>query len=234
MTIHRPHDGPTDLRAWPPVLDHRLGTVDRPSWRGRLHLLALISVVPLLVALAIASSGARTRAAVIMYAIGLCSMLAVSTTYHRWVHTVRARAAWRRADHATIFVAIAGTFAALALICLGTGPAIATLIIVWSAAAASAVVKVFWFDRAHRFGSAMYIGLGWAGIAIAPSVWRHGGMTTVALVLAGGVIYTGGAIGFARKWPTLRASTFSYHEFWHACTLAAAGLHLTAIWTVAT
>ena len=52
-------------------------------------------------------------------------MLAVSTTYHRWVHTIRARAAWRRADHAAIFAAIAGTFTALALTSLDTGPAIA-------------------------------------------------------------------------------------------------------------
>ncbi|MGB0111667.1 MAG: hemolysin III family protein, partial [Ilumatobacteraceae bacterium] len=92
----------------------------------------------------------------------------------------------------------------------------------------------FWFDRAHRFGSAMYIGLGWAGIAIAPALWQRGGVPTVALVLAVGVIYTAGAVAFARQWPTLRESTFSFHEFWHACTIAAAGLHLAAIWTVAT
>jgi len=232
MNTHLLSDETIDDRS--PVLDDRLGSVGRPSWRGRLHFIALISAVPVLVVLAIASGGARARGAVIMYAVGLCSMLAVSTTYHRWVHTIRARAAWRRADHATIFAAIAGTFAALALICLSTGPAIATLIIVWGAAVSSAIVKIVWFDRAHRFGSAMYVGLGWAGIAIAPSLWRHGGAPTVALVLAGGIIYTAGAVAFARQWPTLRPSTFSYHEFWHACTLAAAGLHLAAIWTLAT
>ena len=216
------------------LLDDRLGTPGRPSWRGRLHLIALLSATPVLVMLAVESDGARARAAVIMYAVGLCSMLAVSTTYHRWVHTIRARAAWRRADHATIFAAIAGTFAALALICLGTRAAIATLIVVWLAAAASAAVKIVWFDRAHRFGSFMYIALGWAGVAIAPAVWHRGGVATVCLVLAGGVIYTVGALAFSRQWPRLRPATFSYHECWHACTLAAAALHLVAIWTVAT
>ncbi len=228
MTTHSLSDG-----TFGEPRDEPLGSVGRPSWRGRLHLIALISVIPLLVVLTIESSGARARAAVIMYGVGLCSMLAVSTTYHRWVHTIRARAAWRRADHATIFAAIAGTFAALALISLGTAAAIATLIVVWGAAASSAIVKVLWFDRAHGFGSAMYVGLGWAGVAIGPALWRHGGLPTVALVLAGGVIYTAGAVAFSRGWPTLRPSTFSYHEFWHACTLAAAGLHLAAIWTLA-
>ena len=102
------------------------------------------------------------------------------------------------------------------------------------AAVASAAVKIGWFDRAHLFGSVMYIGLGWAGLAIAPAVGQRGGLLTVSLVFGGGVIYTAGALAFSRQWPTLRPSTFSYHEFWHACTLIAAGLHLAAIWTVAT
>lgn len=232
MSIRPQHEA--SLRVADVMLDEPLGTVGRPSWRGRLHLIALVSVIPLLVVLAIEADGARARAAVVMYAIGLCTMLAVSTTYHRWVHTIRARAAWRRADHAAIFAAIAGTFAALALISLGTGPAIAALILVWGAALASAAVKIVCFDRAHRFGSVMYISLGWAGLAIAPAVWQRGGLLTVSLVFGGGVVYTVGALAFSRQWPRLRPATFSYHEFWHACTLVAAGLHLAAIWTVAT
>ena len=166
----RPQHGPS-LGVTDVMLDEPLGTVGRPSWRGRLHLIALLSVIPLLVVLATEADGARARAAVVIYAIGLCTMLAVSTTHHRWVHTIRARAAWRRADHAAIFAAIAGTFAAVALISLGTGPAIAALVLMWGAAVASAAVKIVWFDRAHLFGGVMYISLGWAGLAIAPAIW---------------------------------------------------------------
>lgn len=244
MSVQLPHDtslGATvrmlvgaPLGPRSSVLDAPLGTVSRPSWRGRLHLIALVVAIPLLGALAIEANGTRARTAVVMYAVGLCTMLAVSTTYHRWVHTVRARGAWRRVDHAAIFAAIAGTFAALALLTLGTGPAIVVLILVWGAALFSAAVKIVWFDRAHRFGSFMYVGLGWAGLAIAPAVWERGGVVTLSLVFAGGVIYTAGALAFSRQWPRLRPSTFSYHEFWHACTLVAAGLHLAAIWSVAT
>src|SRR5687768_14792090 len=89
-------------------LEARLGSPERPSWRGRIHLWALACIIPPLVAMAVQADGGRARAGVIIYTAGLCSMLAVSTTYHRWVHTTRARAAWRRADHATIFAAIAG------------------------------------------------------------------------------------------------------------------------------
>ena len=53
------------------------------------------------------------------------------------------------------------------------------------------------------------------------------------LLLLGGVIYTIGALGFARRWPTLKPSVFSYHEVWHLCTLTAAAAHLAAVWIVA-
>ena len=220
--------------ADPYLLDAPLGSPSRPSWRGRLHLIALWSAIPLLIVLAVESNAARSRAAVIVYAVGLCSMLAVSTIYHRWVHTIRARAAWRRADHATIFAAIAGTFSALALTSLDTGPAIAMLVLIWTAAAVGAGFKIFHFHRANRLGVAMYIAIGWAGLALVPAVWHRGGPLAVGLLLAGGVVYTVGAAGFGRQWPTLRPATFSYHEVWHACTIAAAGLHFAAIWTVAT
>jgi hemolysin III len=217
-----------------PALDAPLGSPSRPTWRGRLHLIGLWSAIPLLVALAIKANDARSRAAVIVYAVGLCSMLTVSITYHRWVHTVRARAAWRRADHATIFAAIAGTFTALALTSLSTGPAIAMLVVIWGAAAAGAFVKVASFRSADRIGVVMYIATGWAGVALVPSLWQRDGALPVGLLLGGGIVYTIGAVGFGRRWPTLRRSTFSYHEVWHAFTIAAAGLHFAAVWTVAT
>ena len=220
------------IEAW--ALDAPLGSLSRPTWRGRLHLVALLAAIPLLVALAIVSNGARTRAAVIVYAVGLCSMLAVSTVYHRWVHSLRARAVWRRADHATIFAAIAGTFTALALTTLGTGAAIAALIVIWAAAATGAVVKLTQFQRADRIGAVMYVAMGWAGLVLVPAVWHRRGALAVGLLLAGGVMYTVGAAAFRRGWPTLRPTTFSYHEVWHAFTIAAAGLHLAAVWTLAT
>ena len=216
------------------MIDAPLGTPSRPSWRGRLHLFALWTAVPMLLLLAIESDTARARAAVIVYAIGLCSMLAVSTIYHRWVHTIRARARWRRADHATIFAAIAGTFSALALSSLDTRPAVTLVVLIWAAAAVGAWFKIFNFERTNRLGVAMYIAIGWAGLSIVPGVWDRGGPLAVGLMLAGGVVYTVGAIGFGRQWPTLRPATFSYHEVWHSCTIAAAGLHFGAVWTVAT
>jgi hemolysin III len=214
------------------VFDVPLGSPDRPSWRGRIHLLALGSILPLLVILAVQTEGARARAAVVVYAVGLCSMLAVSTIYHRFVHTVRARGAWRRADHATIFAAIAGTFTAMALATLDTAKAIVATTAIWGAAIVGATAKIARIPRADHIGVVMYIAMGWAGVVLTPAVWQHGGVVPVVLLVAGGVVYTIGAGAFRRRWPTLRAATFSYHEVWHTFTIIAAGLHLAAVWTV--
>jgi hemolysin III len=213
--------------------DAPLGTPSRPLWRGGLHLLALCAALPLMVLLAIRADGARARSGVIVYASGLCAMLAVSTIYHRFVHTLRARAAWQRADHATIFAAIGGTFTALAMATVSSAMAIALLIVIWVAAAGGALVEILHVRNSDRISIVLYIVTGWAGVVLIPALWSHGGALPVLLLLGGGITYTVGAIGFSRRWPTLRPATFSYHEVWHASTIAAAGLHLGAIWSVA-
>ena len=59
-------------------------------------------------------------------------------------------------------------------------------------------------------------------------------MMATVLIIIGGVVYTLGAIGFTRRWPTLRPSVFGYHEVWHAATVVAAGAHLAAVWMITT
>jgi len=216
------------------AMDVPLGSPTRPSWRGRLHLIALLVAIPLLVVLTVNADGARARGGVIVYAVGLCSMLVVSTTYHRWVHTTHRRAIWRRADHATIFAAIAGTCTPLCLILLDTSSAVVFLVLVWTAAIVGATIKFASRGRADRIATAMYIGNGWAGILLAPALWTRGGLVPLLLIVGGGVIYTVGAAGFSRQWPTLRPHVFSYHEVWHASTIAAAGAHLAAVWIITT
>ncbi len=220
---------PTNL---PLPRDVALGTPTRPSWRGRTHLIALVLSVPLLSLLIAGSDGARERWGLVIYAIGLTAMLGASTTYHRWVHTVRWRTRWRRADHAMIFLAIAGTCTPLALAVLSTRLAVVMLSIVWAAAIVGVTIKLAGWRRADRAASAMYITNGWAGTMLIPAMASNGQWTALVLLMSGGLVYTFGALGFARQWPTLRPHVFSFHEVWHLCTLAAAAAHFIAIWSV--
>ena len=76
---------------------------------------------------------------------------------------------------------------------------------------------------------ATFVGLGWvAGLAL-PGVWIHAGAAPGVLMLAGGLLYTAGAISYHRRRPDPYPSVFGYHEVFHACVCAAATCQYVAI-----
>ncbi|CAN5511137.1 MAG: hemolysin III family protein [Acidimicrobiia bacterium] len=225
-----------DIVAAPSLVGERdvpLGCEQRPSWRGRLHAIALIVAAPFLVALTILADGTRARVGVIVYAAGLCTMFGVSATYHRWVHTLRARAMWRRADHAAIYAAIAGSFTPVCLLAVPDRWSASLLTFVWTGALCGATIKLAGWRHANVVGGVLYIGLGWVGAAAIPAVWLRYGVEPAVLLIVGGLLYTGGAVGFAHRWPRRPSAAFSYHEVWHGFTVAAAAAHFAAVWQVA-
>lgn len=59
--------------------------------------------------------------------------------------------------------------------------------------------------------------------------WNAGGPLIVSLIVLGGLIYTVGAVIYARKLPDPSPTWFGYHEIFHACTIVAALCHFAAI-----
>ena len=72
------------------------------------------------------------------------------------------------------------------------------------------------------------------GAVAVPWLWAREGVGPAAFVVAGGVFYLVGAAGFAKRWPILRPTVFSYHEVWHLFTMLAAAAQFVAIWMLAT
>ena len=101
---------------------------DAPRLRGVLHLagffVALVAGAALL-----AIIGWRWSLAI--YVGSLATMLGVSAGYHRGTWGRRARAWWQRADHAAIFVFIAGTYTPVCVLAMAPGPGHALLAVVW-------------------------------------------------------------------------------------------------------
>jgi hemolysin III len=215
--------------------DVALGHALRPTWRGGVHVIGLIIAVPAVLALLLSSaSGTRLRVGVGVYAVGLCSMLGTSATYHRWVHGLRARCAWRRLDHAAIFAAIAGSSTPIVLAALPGAPGFVLVGSVWSAALIGAVFKLSRWGGGDRAGTVMYAVTIALGAVAVPWLWVREGIAPSVFVIAGGAAYLFGAACFATRWPKLRPTVFSYHEVWHVFTLIAATTQFTAIWMLAT
>jgi len=215
--------------------DVPMGHVLRPTWRGRVHVLAFTVIGPAVLLLVVSADGTvGTRIGVGVYAIGLCSMLAVSATYHRWVNGLGARCAWRRADHATIFAAIAGSASPVVMKALPGDGSLVLLGAIWSAAIIGAGCKLGHWGHGDRVGTMMYVVTAVLGALAVPALSSRHGFGPALLIVAGGAVYLVGAVCFARHWPTLRPTVFSFHEVWHVFTVVAAGLQLVAIWILAT
>jgi hemolysin III len=169
-----------------------------------------------------------------IYAAGLCAMFAASTTYHRWVDDFRARAAWRRADHAMIFAAIAGSATPVVLIVMPSGWGIGLLAVVWTVSVVGAVFKFGHWRRGDAIGTALYAAVsGLAALAL-PALWITRGVAPAVLYLVSGSLYIFGARWFSKTWPRLRPAVFSYHEVWHVFTVAAAAVHFLVVWEIST
>lgn len=201
----------------------------RPRLRGVFHQYAFFASLLLGAALVVGSSGPAERTSAVVFATALATMFGISALYHRITWRPRARLWMRRLDHAAIYLLIAGTYTPFALLALTDVWRWTILPIVWGGALVAIVLKVAWVDAPKWLAVAIGIALGWIGVVALPQLWAHAGLTGVALLLAGGILYTGGAIVYARRRPDPVPAVFGYHELFHALVIAAAACQYTAV-----
>ncbi len=198
----------------------------RPRLRGRLHQVATFVAMLGLVVLVENAANTEARIGAWVYGSASIALYAVSSGYHVFARSPRLRAVMQRVDHTMIYVLIAGTFTPIALITLHGTARTAALTVMWLGAAVGMVVKIAWFGRFRRLGAALYIVLGWAGLMALPGLWSR--RLVLALIAAGGLLYTVGAILFALHRPRLKGRWFGYHEVWHVFGLCAGVLIFVA------
>jgi hemolysin III len=172
----------------------------------------------------------RETAAVAVYVASLCLLFGVSALYHRirW-QSARARAWFRRLDHAAIFVLVAGTYTPFSVLVLDGTFATAILITVWAGAFAGVVFSVAWIDAPKWLVAALYLALGWVAVATMPQLASNAGAGAIVLLAIGGAFYTAGAVVYARRRPDPVPRVFGYHEIFHALVIAAAIAHYIAV-----
>jgi hemolysin III len=194
----------------------------RPHLRGRLHQLAFLASTAGLVWLVRSASSTKAVVAAWIYGVASVLLYLTSSTYHVFARSPRARRVLQRADHSMIFVLIAGTFTPVCILALHGSGRWVLLAAMWASAVGGVVFKLVAIERFPRVGNALYIVLGWAALAALPSLIHRPGV--LALIAAGGVLYTGGAIMFFMGRPKFSPTWFGYHEVWHALGVAAGAL----------
>jgi len=201
----------------------------KPLLRGVLHQGAFVVSLVVGTLLIVGSDGGAEHAAASVFAGSVAACFGVSALYHRVTWAPRVRLWMRRADHAGIYLLIAGTYTPVCVIALGGSLRLVVLSIVAAGATAAIVLKFAWVAAPNWLAAAIGIGLGWVGVALLPELATQVSPAAIVLLGLGGIAYTVGAIVYARRRPNPAPTVFGYHEVFHALTIVGVSCQYVAI-----
>lgn len=211
--------------------DHDL--VPKPRLRGWLHAATFPVAVVAGVVFVVVAPSSEARLAGAVYAVTAALLFGISALYHRGRWTPPVRAVLRRLDHANIFLIIAGTYTPFAILVLESPHTQILLTLAWVGALAGVVFRVCWLSAPRWLYVPIYLGLGWAALFWLPSFGTRGGAAILTLIIAGGLLYSAGAVIYGLKRPNPSPRWFGFHEIFHACTLAGFATHHVGVWLAA-
>ncbi len=200
----------------------------KPKLRGVIHEIGFFASVGLGIPLVLTAHPGKARLAAIVFALCVAGCFGASALYHRptWQPNVRGWLA--RLDHAGVYLLIAGTYTPFGLLVLSRSWAILVMSIVWSGAIAAILLKLFWLNTPKWLSAVIALSLGWVAVAAIGQLLKLGDVA-LALVFAGGLMYSVGAVIYALRRPDPYPAVFGYHEVFHALTVVAAGCQYAAI-----
>lgn len=163
--------------------------------------------------LAFAGASIFAAATVFLY---LCSAM------HHALPAGRGKDLFEVLDHVGIFVLIAATFTPFGVGVLWGPWGWTLLTVLWSLAAIGVLVKTTRGVQNPWHTIPIYVVMGWLAL-IARPLWVETPGPGCALLLAGGLAYTGGLIFYVLK-------RMRYHHLvWHVCVLAGTTCHYFAV-----
>lgn len=168
------------------------------------------------------------RAGVLAMALFVATMVlqyGASTLYHALPHG-RAKLWARAADHAAIYLFIAGSATPFALGLLGGTVGKLTCLLLWTLALAGAWLKLRRRLTSNRLSTGLYVLFGWLALLLIWPDLQHVDQAALAWLVAGGAAYLVGA-GFFVFDASLRFG----HLIWHLFALAGSSCHVcAALW----
>ncbi|MGI9084171.1 MAG: PAQR family membrane homeostasis protein TrhA [Aeromicrobium sp.] len=201
----------------------------KPKLRGWLHAatwpLAFVSFLVLLVL----SDNVLVRAGAAVFMFSALALFGVSAVYHAGRWSERSLVIWKRVDHATIFVLIAGSYTPFSLLLLTPSHATILLSVVWGGALLGAASRIFWVGAPRWLYVPLYILLGWAAVFYFPEFGREASTPVLVLLIVGGGLYTLGAFVYGFKWPDPWPTWYGFHEVFHTLTIAAFVVHYIGV-----
>lgn len=160
---------------------------------------------------------------VTIFGISIFMMFLMSTFYHVMEHDTRHKSVMKILDHIFIYVAIAGTYTPIALSVIGGWQAIVLLSIQWVMVLFGILYKSIAMHAMPKVSLVIYLIMGWTIVIFMPLFIKNANMCLFWLIFAGGILYSIGAILYAKK-------GFKYHHMvWHLFVFLGALTHFIGI-----
>lgn len=215
----------------PDAIDRETAIEKKPLMRGWFHAVAAIASVGLTIALCWRTRDDPARAiSMAIFGLSMIELYTVSALYHmgRWKLSVRK--VWRALDHANIFVLIAGTYTPLVFNVLDGWLRPTLLIVIWLCAVVGVALATLTLRAPRWLTATLYVAMGWVSVFALPAFVQALSWPPVLVLLLGGVLYTIGALIYARRWPNPFPRIFGFHEVFHLFVIAGSIAFAVMIW----
>lgn len=176
-----------------------------------------------MVTLSVLFGSGREVAACTIYAITLCIMYTMSTLYHAFPFP-KVKRIFRIFDHSSVFLLIAGTYTPFMLITLqGNTKGLIIIAAVWAVTIIGIVLNAINIRRFTKLSLVLYVLMGWSVVLAIGDVAAALPAAGLALLVGGGISYTGGIVFYAIK------KVRYFHCVWHLFVLCGSVLHYLCI-----
>lgn len=181
-----------------------------------------------LVALVLLAEGPLEIVSAVAYGVGLVAVFTMSSIYHAIPCTPRTEKWLERLDHVAIYLLIAGTYTPVCLVLLGGAWGWSLFGTVWGISVLGIVLALTLPLGPEWVHIAGYIALGWVAVIAAPVLFPILTAGGLAWLVAGGVIYTVGALFYVWDRPRI-IGKLGAHELWHLFVIGGSASHFVFV-----
>ncbi|MBA4374847.1 MAG: hemolysin [Anaerolinea sp.] len=198
---------------------------------GLIHFFSAVLALAGLVFLLAASRGeALKQVSVAVYGVSLALLFSASAIYHLADPTESVLKRLRKFDHAAIYVLIAGTYTPICVNFFDGFLRWGFLALIWGIAAVGVVVKLFVINAPRWFTAGVYLVMGWMAIFVIKPMLVTVPIGGLVWMLAGGLLFTVGAVIYITKKLDFIPGVFGFHEVWHIFVTLACLCHFILIY----
>lgn len=180
---------------------------------------AILGIVALVLLIVIYPKNFKNIFCFSIYGSALIVLYTISAVYHA-LKISNAKKIFRKLDHCSIFLLIAGTYTPICALLIKGITGVALLASVWGAAILGIILNAIDVNKFSKFSLGCYILMGWAAIFAVKPLINNMSARQLFWLFSGGISYTLGAviyvIGKKKKY---------MHSVWHLFVLAGSILH---------